>query len=145
MGENGAGKSTLIRRSPAPDRSTPAASARRDEVRLDLADRGQRHGIRTVYQELDLLPNLSVAREHHARPRAAPFRHDRLAPDAARGGEVLRGLGLDIDPISPLSVHSLAVQQLVAIARAISTMCGCSSSMSRRRAWMPTRSRNCSG
>src|SRR5689334_6158904 len=62
MGENGAGKSTLIR---ALTGARPLDAGRilldGADVRLTSPIEGQRHGIRTVYQELDLLPNLSVA------------------------------------------------------------------------------------
>ena len=81
----------------------------------------QRHGIRTVYQELDLLPNLSVAENIMLGREPRRFGAIDWRRMRREAGEVLGGLGLDIDPVSPLGVHSLAVQQLVAIARAIST------------------------
>jgi monosaccharide-transporting ATPase len=122
MGENGAGKSTLIKA------LTGALPLDAGEIRLDgQAIRlpspldAQRHGIRTVYQEIDLLPNLSVA-ENIALGRE-PRRLGGIDWPAMRrlATEVLAELGLTIDPASLLGSHSLAVQQLVAIARAIST------------------------
>ena len=123
MGENGAGKSTLIKA------ITGALPLSAGELRLDGRRCGfgsphdaQELGIRAVYQEIDLLPEHLGRGEHRARPRAAPVRDDRLGADArATRGAVLADLGLDIDPASILGRHSLAVQQLVAIARAIST------------------------
>ncbi|MEO5921480.1 MAG: sugar ABC transporter ATP-binding protein [Pseudolysinimonas sp.] len=122
MGENGAGKSTLIRA------LTGAHPLDAGTIHLDGAEvhmtspiDAQRHGIRTVYQELDLLPNLSVAENimlGREPRRYGTIDWRRMQREA---GEVLGGLGLDIDPSAPLGVHSLAVQQLVAIARAIST------------------------
>ena len=122
MGENGAGKSTLIKA------LTGAQRLDAGEVRLageivhfaTPAD-ALRAGISTVYQEIDLLPNLTVA-ENICLGRE-PRRFGMLDWKAMRlrAREVLAGLGLEIDPASLLGTHSLAVQQLVAIARAIST------------------------
>jgi len=122
MGENGAGKSTLIKA------LTGAQRLDAGEVRLagevvhfaTPAD-ALRAGISTVYQEIDLLPNLTVA-ENICLGRE-PRRFGMLDWKAmrVRAREVLAGLGLEIDPASLLGTHSLAVQQLVAIARAIST------------------------
>ncbi|TPX04346.1 sugar ABC transporter ATP-binding protein, partial [Schumannella luteola] len=68
-----------------------------------------------------LLPNLTVAENIWLgrEPRHLGVIDWRRMRTAARG--VLVDLGLDIDPASLLGTHSLAVQQLVAIARAIST------------------------
>lgn len=122
MGENGAGKSTLIK---AITGAIPL-----DEGVLTLDGRTRRFraphdaqlaGISTVYQEIDLLPNLTVA-ENIGLGRE-PRRFGLIDWNAmrARAREVLDELGLDLDPASILGTHSLAVQQLVAIARAIST------------------------
>jgi simple sugar transport system ATP-binding protein len=122
MGENGAGKSTLIK---ALTGALPLSSG---EIRLDgepvrfgSPHDAQMAGIRAVYQEIDLLQNLSVAENIGLGTES----HRRGLIDwklmRKRAHEVLRDLGLDIDPASLLGRHSLAVQQLVAIARAIST------------------------
>ena len=122
MGENGAGKSTLIK-------------ALTGAVRLDAGEirvGGERvsfssprdaleAGISTVYQEIDLLPNLTVAENiwlgrEPRRFGAVDWRRMRREARTA-----LAELGLDVDPASLLGSHSLAVQQLVAIARATST------------------------
>ena len=82
----------------------------------------QRHGIRTVYQEIDLLPNLSVAEniELGREPRQA--RRDRLAADATQTPpRCCATSGSRSIPHRMLGSHSLAIQQLVAIARAISS------------------------
>jgi len=121
MGENGAGKSTLIKA------LTGALPLDAGEVRID----GKRvrfttpaaalaAGVSAVYQEIALLPNLTVA-ENICLGRE-PRRRGLIDWNAMyrRAGALLASLGLHIDPRSRLSTHSLAVQQLVAIARAIS-------------------------
>ena len=122
MGENGAGKSTLIKA------LTGALRLDAGEIRLDGATvhfhsprEAQQAGIGTVYQEIDLLPNLSVAENivlgrEPRRFGAIDWKRARELAHAA-----LAELGLGVDPASLLSSHSLAVQQLVAIARALST------------------------
>jgi simple sugar transport system ATP-binding protein len=122
MGENGAGKSTLIK---AITGALPmdAGVLRLDgeTVQFGTPHDAQTAGVRTVYQEIDLLPNVSVA-ENIVLGRE-PRRFDLIDWRRTRelASSVLGELGLDIDPASKLGVHSLAVQQLVAIGRAIST------------------------
>ena len=120
MGENGAGKSTLIKA------LTGALPLDEGTIMIDgvpLRPSSPRDalaaGIATVYQEIDLLPNLSVAENiwlGREPRRLGVIDWRRMRADAHR---VLAELGLDIDPASLLGSHSLAVQQLVAIARAI--------------------------
>lgn len=120
MGENGAGKSTLIKA------LTGVYQINSGSIALagaDVSFRGpaqaQDAGISTVYQEVNLLPNLSVAENIMLgrEPRRLGSIDTRRMRAKAR--EVLLGLGLDVDAGSLLASHSLAVQQLIAIARAI--------------------------
>ena len=122
MGENGAGKSTLIKA------ITGALSLSAGELRLDGSpvQLGSPHdaqelGIRAVYQEIDLVPNISVAENIALGCEPRRFGMIDWARMREDAGAVLADLGLDIDPASLLGRHSLAVQQLVAIARAIFT------------------------
>ena len=122
MGENGAGKSTLIKAITGAIRlDAGSISVDGTPVSFSAPAAAQRAGIRTVYQEIDLLPNLSVAENIMLgrEPRKLGFIDWRATRLAAR--EALRQVGLELDPDSLLSSHSLAVQQLVAIARAVST------------------------
>ena len=122
MGENGAGKSTLIKAiTGALPLSAGVLRLGGQVVTLGSPGDAQELGVRSVYQEIDLLPNLSVAENIAlgAEPRRRGLIDWRRMREHAR--EVLADLGLDIDPASVLGRHSLAVQQLVAIARAIST------------------------
>lgn len=123
MGQNGAGKSTLIKL------LTGAMRADSGEVWINgqavapsSPAEAQHLGISTVYQEVNLCPNLSVA-ENIVGGRY-PRRRWTGAIDwnavNARARDVLAGLNLDIDPKRPLSDFPVAVQQMVAIARALS-------------------------
>ncbi|WP_194396537.1 sugar ABC transporter ATP-binding protein [Microbacterium atlanticum] len=122
MGENGAGKSTLIKAiTGALPLDAGVLTLGGEVMRFSSPHDAQRAGISTVYQEIDLLPNVSVAENialGREPRRAGGIDWRRVRRDAH---EALADLGLDIDPASRLGTHSLAVQQLVAIARAIST------------------------
>jgi monosaccharide-transporting ATPase len=124
MGQNGAGKSTLIKvltgveLLQAGDISLAGKSIRPTST-LDA----QRLGISTVYQEVNLCPNLSVAENIFAGRQP-------LRPWARGGGidwqtlysrsrDLLAGLDVDIDVRRELGAYSVAIQQMVAIARAI--------------------------
>lgn len=121
MGENGAGKSTLIKALtgvlPLDAGVLTLAGVRQT---FHSPHDAQAAGIGTVYQEVELLPNLSVAENIWLgrEPRRAGLIDTRAM--RAQATQVLAELGLDIDPASLLGTHSLAVQQLVSIARAIS-------------------------
>ncbi|MGJ7493887.1 sugar ABC transporter ATP-binding protein [Variovorax sp. RT4R15] len=124
MGQNGAGKSTLIKV------LTGVFPSSGGEMRLSGKAiqpasplEAQQVGISTVYQEVNLCPNLSVAENVFAGryPRcgvAQGFRIDWSAVNR-RATELLARIGLDIDVTRLLSSYSVAVQQMVAIARAL--------------------------
>jgi len=119
MGENGAGKSTLIKALTGVygiDGGTITLDG--DVLVVNGPAQAQAAGISTVYQEVNLLPNLSVAENIMLgrEPRRAGLVDWRATRE--RAAVLLERLNLDIDPASQLSDHSLAVQQLVAIARA---------------------------
>jgi len=122
IGENGAGKSTLIKAITGALPLDAGVLTLEGEVRHFASPHdAQLAGISTVYQEIELLPNLSVAENIYLgrEPRRFGGVDARAMRRDARA--VLSELGLDIDPASILGTHALAVQQLVAIARAIST------------------------
>jgi monosaccharide-transporting ATPase len=124
MGQNGAGKSTLIKV------LTGVHAADAGEMRLagelirpSTPQQAQALGLSTVYQEVNLCPNLSVAENIFAgryprRSFSGAWRIDwpRMQRDARA---LLARLNLDIDVTRLLSSHSVAVQQMVAIARAL--------------------------
>ncbi|MFI2362046.1 sugar ABC transporter ATP-binding protein [Promicromonospora sp. NPDC019610] len=119
MGENGAGKSTLIKA------LTGIHSPTAGTIRVDGVERrfsgpadARAHGVSTVYQEVNLCENLTVAENIMlgAEPRVLGGLNWRAIRRQA--ATHLERMGLDIDPASSLGSHSLAVQQLVAICRA---------------------------
>ncbi|MGW2613883.1 sugar ABC transporter ATP-binding protein [Streptomyces sp. NPDC001500] len=122
MGENGAGKSTLIKVLTGVyslDGGTITLDGR--SVRITSPLQAQQAGISTVYQEVNLCPNLSVAENifiGREPTRLGRIQWKRLRREAA---ELVDRLGLDIDVSAPLSSYPLAVQQLVAIVRSLNT------------------------
>ncbi len=121
MGENGAGKSTLIKGiTGALSFDSGSIALAGAPVHFATPAEAQRAGIRTVYQEIDLLPNLSVAENIMLGREPRRWWGIDWRAMQSRAAEVLAELGLSIDPASLLGSHSLAVQQLVAIARAMS-------------------------
>ncbi|MCK2245020.1 MULTISPECIES: sugar ABC transporter ATP-binding protein [unclassified Crossiella] len=124
MGENGAGKSTLIKTLTgvhAPDSGQVRFNG--TVVAFSSPAQAQQAGISTVYQEVNLCPNLTVA-ENILLGRE-PRRFGRIDGRAmrVRAAGLLARVGLDIDPASALSGHPIAVRQLVAITRAIAVDC----------------------
>ena len=125
MGQNGAGKSTLIKILTgviAPNAGTLALAGQAIAPESPLAS--QRLGISTVYQEVNLCPNLTVAENIFA---GRYPRRGWAGLKAIDGPRMLREthalltrLNLDIDPARTLGSLPVAVQQLVAIARALS-------------------------
>jgi galactofuranose transport system ATP-binding protein len=119
MGENGAGKSTLIKvLTGVYDPDAGSITVDGVEQRFTGPRQAQDAGISTVYQEVNLCPNLTVA-ENILLGRE-PRRLGRIDYRAMkrRAAELLGQLDLAIDPGSTLGAHPIAVQQLVAIARA---------------------------
>jgi monosaccharide-transporting ATPase len=120
MGENGAGKSTLIKAlTGVHPVDAGQITVHGEPAAFSGPAAAQAAGISTVYQEVNLCPNLSVA-ENLLLGRE-PRRAGRIDWRGARrrATEVLGRLHLDLDPSSPLGAHPIAQQQLVAIARAV--------------------------
>lgn len=119
MGENGAGKSTLIKAlTGVHDIAAGSITVGGVEHRFTGPRQAQDAGISTVYQEVNLCPNLTVA-ENILLGRE-PRRLGRIDYRAMnrRAAELLGDLDLFVDPASTLGDHPIAQQQLVAIARA---------------------------
>jgi monosaccharide-transporting ATPase len=120
LGENGAGKSTLIKiMTGALSRDAGAVLMNGKPVELDSPAAAQAVGVGAVYQEVNLIPSLSVAANLtlERQPRRFGFISWRKAAEDARAA--LARLDLAIDVERPLGSYSLAIQHLVAIARAL--------------------------
>jgi len=120
VGENGAGKSTLIKVLTGverPDSGVVSVDGQAIEVRSP--QHAQALGISTVYQEVNLCPNLSIAENiligREPRRWGATDWHKLNK----RAREILLGLDIDIDVTQPLGTYSVAIQQMAAIARAL--------------------------
>jgi simple sugar transport system ATP-binding protein len=121
MGQNGAGKSTLIK---VLTGVHPADAGRilleGAEIRPSSPLDAQRLGISAVYQEVNLCTNLSVAENIYLGRDGARGLALRWKDMRRRAAEQLAELNLHIDVSAPLSSYSIAVQQMVAIARSLS-------------------------
>jgi monosaccharide-transporting ATPase len=120
LGENGAGKSTLIKAVTGVVQRD-AGTVRLDGVEIMPRDSEEavKAGIATVYQEVNLLPNLTVAENLYLGRQPTRFGMVRDGVMRRDAGTLLRGFGLSIDVGAPLGDYSVAVQHLVAIARAV--------------------------
>ncbi len=124
MGENGAGKSTLIKTLTGvhrPDSGQVVLAG--TEVAFSSPGEAQHAGISTVYQEVNLCANLTVAENILLGREPRRFGGVDFRAMRKRAAEVLSRIGVHIDPASSLGEHPIAVQQLVAIARAIAVDC----------------------
>ncbi len=127
MGENGAGKSTLIKC------LTGINAFEAGEIRVEGIDGpvvnhstldAQKKGISTVYQEVNLCPNLSVAENLYIgrEPRTKLGTID-WKEMTARSSKIMKELDLNVDVTRTLEDYSLALQQMIAIARAVDMEC----------------------
>ncbi|ODN71672.1 Ribose import ATP-binding protein RbsA [Methylobrevis pamukkalensis] len=120
LGENGAGKSTLIKAATgiiARDAGTIRLDGR--EIDPKSGAEAVATGIATVYQEVNLLPNLSVAENLYLGRQPTRFGLVRSAEMRRNARALLAGFGLDIDVAAPLADYSVAIQHICAIARSV--------------------------
>ena len=127
MGENGAGKSTLIKC------LTGVNDFEAGEIRVDGYDGpiknrstldAQKHGISTVYQEINLCPNLTVAENLFiGREPMTHFGTIDRREIVRRSRKLMEQMNLPVDVTLNLEEYSLAMQQMIAIARAVDMEC----------------------
>ena len=127
MGENGAGKSTLIKC------LTGINDFEAGEIRVAGVEGpvknhstldAQKVGISTVYQEVNLCPNLSVAENLYiGREPMTPFHTIDRRTMNKKADELCKRLDIKVDVTQNLENYSLALQQMIAIARAVDMDC----------------------
>lgn len=124
MGENGAGKSTLVKV------LTGVHIKDCGEIRIDGFEKpvqirspqdAQNFGISTVYQEITLCPNLTVAENMFI--GRGNYHFVNAKTQRKRADEILTKLNIPAKASQQLGTCSLAVQQMVAIARAVDMEC----------------------
>lgn len=120
MGQNGAGKSTLIKVITGVNRQE-AGEIRLDGrlIRPDSPLDAQKLGISTVYQEINLCPNLSVAENIYIGRQPIKYGKIGWKEIHEKSYKLLSSLNVRIDVTQLLSSYSVAVQQMVAIARVL--------------------------
>src|SRR6478735_7190964 len=120
LGENGAGKSTLIKAMTGASRFDSGSMRLFGEsVRFDDPIRAQAAGISAVYQEVTLIPELTVGENVMLGREARRFGSIDWSATHRLAEVALGALNVEIDPRTPLASHSFAVQQLVSIARTL--------------------------
>jgi simple sugar transport system ATP-binding protein len=121
LGENGAGKSTLVKTlTGVYPRDAGTICFDGEMINPANTAHAQQLGIGTVYQEVNLLPNMSVADNLFIgrEPKKFYFIDRKKMLRDANG--IMRSYGFDMDVTLPLNHYSVAMQQIVAIARAVS-------------------------
>lgn len=126
MGENGAGKSTLIKV------LTGVHEFETGEIRMDgknaavinhSPQEAQENGISTVYQEVNLCPNLTVAENLYIGREPRKFGMIDWKTMNKKSQELLKNLDIAVSPTTMLDECSIAIQQMIAIARAVDMKC----------------------
>lgn len=120
VGENGAGKSTLVKVLTGverPDKGTITLDGK--EVSIRSPQHAQEMGISTVYQEVNLCPNLTIAENILIGREPMKWGSIDWTAMNTRARQILRGLEIDIDVTRTLGSCSVAIQQMAAIARAV--------------------------
>lgn len=120
MGENGAGKSTLIKILTGveqPDRGIIELEG--TPVHVRSPQHSHELGISTVYQEINLCTNISVAENIMLGHEPRRFGGIDWKKMNSLAGQEIKRLGIDVDVKQPLGTYSVAIQQMVAIARAL--------------------------
>ena len=126
MGENGAGKSTLIKV------LTGVHEFESGSIHMDghsnaivnhSPQEAQANGISTVYQEVNLCPNLTVAENLFIGREPRKMGMIDWKQMNERSGKLLESLDIHVPPTQMLEECSIAIQQMIAIARAVDMKC----------------------
>lgn len=123
VGENGAGKSTLIKVLTGVEHADGGSIELDGQtIQVRSPQQAQQLGISTVYQEVNLCTNISVA--ENILIGHEPYRFGAIdwRKMNAQAVQALKRLAIDIDVTRPLDEYSVAIQQMVAIARALQVL-----------------------
>jgi len=122
MGENGAGKSTLIRILSG-DAAADSGDILIDGERQRFASTRDafRAGVVVVHQELQLVPELSVAENLKLGRFPARGGIVDFAALFADVGKTLQSIGIDVDPRAKVSILSIGERQMIEVAKAVMT------------------------
>ena len=120
VGENGAGKSTLIKVLTGvehPEQGVITLDGK--ETLIRSPQHAQDLGISTVYQEINLCPNLTISENILIGREPRKFGRTDWRAMNKRARQIMQGLDVDVDVTQPLGSYSVAIQQMAAIARAL--------------------------
>ena len=127
MGENGAGKTTLIKVLTGVHEFESGSihmNGENKDIINHSPQEAQANGISTVYQEVNLCPNLTVAENlfigREPRNKAGMISWKEMN---ARSAKLLESLNINVPPTQMLDECSVAIQQMIAIARAVDMKC----------------------
>ena len=121
VGENGAGKSSLMKiLSGIYTKDSGSIFLEGQEVHIDSPKAAQDLGISIIHQEMNLMPHLTIAQNIYIgrEPRGGLFLRERALNRQA--GELLQRLGINLDPNELVENLTVAKQQMVEIAKALS-------------------------
>ncbi|MCU1571553.1 MAG: D-xylose transporter ATP-binding protein [Naasia sp.] len=121
VGENGAGKSSLMKiLSGIYARDEGTIELEGEPVEIDSPKSAQAHGIIIIHQEMNLMPHLTIAQNIYIgrEPRGGIFLREQALNKKTR--DLLANLGIDLDPKAIVGELTVAKQQMVEIAKALS-------------------------
>ncbi len=120
VGENGAGKSTLIKLlTGVHKKDSGVILLDGQEIDPQSPRHAQELGISAVYQEINLIPTMSVAENIFLGRQPMRFGMINMSAANQQAKELLQDFGIDIDVTRNLSDYSVAVQQIIAIVRGV--------------------------
>ena len=120
LGENGAGKSTIIKvLTGVYKRDSGSVTLDGKAIDPQSTAEAQAIGIGTVYQEVNLLPNMSVADNLFIGREPRRFGLIDRKTMVRKARELMHSYGFELDVTRPLGQYSVAMQQIIAICRAV--------------------------
>lgn len=121
IGENGAGKSTVVKiLSGAARKDSGTIRVDGETVEINSPHRGKELGISVIYQEFALAPDLTVAENIHLHKLGEAGGFINWKKLRAKSAAIIESLGVDIRPEAAVGKLSVAYQQVVEIAKALS-------------------------